>query len=187
MSKFSGYKNNKDLTNFQKNLISKYFINSKNIIYNNILSDEGGRFYHSQIKYMACIMDKNQDIKLPERYIWLSQNQFYRLLIDFLLIDLMPFIMLFGTVFCLLSLSATHNATASSTPPPTRQPRRKPGSGWRDGWARRSRRWRCCGRPSSSTRSASTSAFYQVAWPAKKGCLSSVGSEVMHVFLMMEL
>ena len=24
---------------------------------------------------MACIMDKNQAIKLPECYIWLSQNQ----------------------------------------------------------------------------------------------------------------
>ena len=32
-------------------------------------------YIHSQIKYMACIMDKNQDIKLPECYIWLSQNQ----------------------------------------------------------------------------------------------------------------
>ena len=74
-SKFKGYKKSKDLTNFQKKLISKYFINSKNILYDNILSDEGGRFYHSQIKYMACIMDKNQDIKLPECYIWLSQNQ----------------------------------------------------------------------------------------------------------------
>ena len=74
-SKFKGYKKSKDLTNFQKKLISKYFINSKNVLYDNILSDEGGRFYHSQIKYMACIMDKNQDIKLPESYIWLSQNQ----------------------------------------------------------------------------------------------------------------
>ena len=74
-SKFKGYKKSKDLTNFQKKLISKYFINSKNVLYDNILSDEGGRFYHSQIKYMACIMDKNQDIKLPECYIWLSQNQ----------------------------------------------------------------------------------------------------------------
>ena len=74
-SKFKGYKKSKDLTNFQKKLISKYFINSKNILYDNILSDEGGRFYHSQIKYKACIMDKNQDIKLPESYIWLSQNQ----------------------------------------------------------------------------------------------------------------
>ena len=74
-SKFKGYKKSKDLTNFQKKLISKYFINSKNVLYDNILSDEGGRFYHSQIKYKACIMDKNQDIKLPESYIWLSQNQ----------------------------------------------------------------------------------------------------------------
>ena len=74
-SKLRNYKKNKDLTSFQKNLISKYFINSKNIIYNNILSDEGGRFYHSQIKYMACKLNKYQSIKLPDRYIWLSQNQ----------------------------------------------------------------------------------------------------------------
>ena len=74
-SKLKYYKKNKDLTSFQKNLISKYFINSKNIIYDNILSDEGGRFYHSQIKYMACKLNKSQNIKLPDRYIWLSQNQ----------------------------------------------------------------------------------------------------------------
>ena len=74
-SKFKGYKKSKDLTNFQKKLISKFFINSKDKIYDNILSDEGGRFYHSQIKYMACRLDKNQDIVLPESYIWLSQNQ----------------------------------------------------------------------------------------------------------------
>ena len=74
-SRFIGYRKSKDLTNFQKILISKYFINSKNVLYDNILSDEGGRFYHSQIKYMACELDKYQDIKLPERYIWLSQNQ----------------------------------------------------------------------------------------------------------------
>ncbi len=74
-SKLNGYKKNKDLTNFQKKLISKYFINSKNILYDNILSDEGGRFYHSQIRYMVCKLNKNQDIELPECYIWLSQNQ----------------------------------------------------------------------------------------------------------------
>ena len=75
-SKFIGYKKNNDLTNFQKNLISNYFTNSKTeIIYDNILSDEGGRFYHAQIKYMACKLNKNQDINLPDHYIWLSQNQ----------------------------------------------------------------------------------------------------------------
>ena len=74
-SKLKNYKKNKDLTNFQKNLISKYFIRSKDIIYNNILSDEGGRFYHSQIKYMACKLGNKQNIDLPDCYIWLSQNQ----------------------------------------------------------------------------------------------------------------
>ena len=74
-SRLKNYKKSKDLTSFQKNLISKYFIKSKNIIYDNILSDEGGRFYHSQIKYMACKLNKYQNIKLPDRYIWLSQNQ----------------------------------------------------------------------------------------------------------------
>ena len=74
-SQFIGYKKSKDLTNFQKKLISKFFISSKHKIYNNILSDEGGRFYHSQIKYMACKLNKYQEVKLPESYIWLSQNQ----------------------------------------------------------------------------------------------------------------
>ena len=74
-SQFIGYKKSKDLTNFQKKLITKFFINSKDKIYDNILSDEGGRFYHSQIKYMACKLNKDQEIELPESYIWLSQNQ----------------------------------------------------------------------------------------------------------------
>ena len=75
-SKFNNYKKNDNLTNFQKKIISNYFINS-NIkkIYDNILSDEGGRFYHSQIRYMACELGKKKDIKLPESYIWLSHNQ----------------------------------------------------------------------------------------------------------------
>ena len=80
ISKLNGYKKSKELNNFQKKLISKYFMNSKDIVYNNILSDEGGRFYHSQIKYMACRLDKNQDIELPECYIWLSQNQIINLI-----------------------------------------------------------------------------------------------------------
>ena len=75
-SKFNNYKKNKDLTDFQKKLISDYFVNSKfEKLYDNILSDEGGRFYHSQIRYMACKLNKKHNIKLPENYIWLSQNQ----------------------------------------------------------------------------------------------------------------
>ena len=75
-SEFYGYKKNNNLTNFQKKLISYYFINTRTKkVYDNILSDEGGRFYHSQIRYMACELDQNIDIKLPESYIWLSNNQ----------------------------------------------------------------------------------------------------------------
>ena len=75
-SKIDGYKKNNNLTNFQKKLIFNYFINSKGKkVYDNILSDEGGRFYQSQIRYMAYELDQKKDIKLPESYIWLSQNQ----------------------------------------------------------------------------------------------------------------
>jgi len=75
------YKNNIDLTGFQKKIIYKYFINRRsNILYNNILSDEGGRFFHSQIRYMACKLKKNENINLPENYIWLSKNQIIKLI-----------------------------------------------------------------------------------------------------------
>ncbi len=75
-SKLSNFKKNEDLTDFQKKLLSKYFINSgKKLFYDNILSDEGGRFYHSQIRYMVYKLKENENIILPENYIWFSQNQ----------------------------------------------------------------------------------------------------------------
>ena len=80
-SKIDGYKKNNNLTNFQKKLIFNYFINSNGKkVYDNILSDEGGRFYQSQIRYMAYELDQKKDIKLPESYIWLSQNQVINLI-----------------------------------------------------------------------------------------------------------
>ena len=74
-SKLLNFKNNRNLTSFQKRLISNYFMKKKNIIYNNILSDEGGRFYHSQIKYTAYELSEDENIDLPFNYIWLSTNQ----------------------------------------------------------------------------------------------------------------
>ena len=74
-SKFKGYKKNKDLTNFQKKLISKYFINSKNVLYDNILSEEGGRFFRCQIRYMIVEIESNVLNKIPNNLIWLSHNQ----------------------------------------------------------------------------------------------------------------
>jgi len=75
-SNLSELKRNNSLTNFQKKILFRYFLNrSKKKIYDNILSDEGGRFYHAQIKYTAYKLKVNENIKLPMNYIWLSYNQ----------------------------------------------------------------------------------------------------------------
>ncbi len=75
-SNLSNFKKNNNLTDFQKKILSRYFLNkTKKKIYDNILSDEGGRFFHSQIKYTAYKLNNNENIKLPMNYIWLSYNQ----------------------------------------------------------------------------------------------------------------
>ena len=80
-SNLISFKKNKSLTVFQKKLISKYFLNQKSKkIYDNILSDEGGRFFHSQIKYTACKLNKTENFNLPFNYIWLSNNQIIELI-----------------------------------------------------------------------------------------------------------
>lgn len=80
-SNLISFKKNKSLTIFQKKLISKYFLNQKSKkIYNNILSDEGGRFFHSQIKYIACKLNQTENLNLPFNYIWLSNNQIIELI-----------------------------------------------------------------------------------------------------------
>ena len=80
-SNLISFKKNKSLTVFQKKLISKYFLSQKSKkIYNNILSDEGGRFFHSQIKYTACKLNQTENLNLPFNYIWLSNNQIIELI-----------------------------------------------------------------------------------------------------------
>tara|TARA_Y100000591_G_scaffold333312_1_gene375616 strand:+ start:1886 stop:3148 length:1263 start_codon:yes stop_codon:yes gene_type:complete len=80
-SNLISFKKNKSLTVFQKKLISKYFLSQKSKkIYDNILSDEGGRFFHSQIKYTACKLNKTENFNLPFNYIWLSNNQIIELI-----------------------------------------------------------------------------------------------------------
>ena len=78
-SDFATYKNNLDIPNEQKNIISKYFLNKKkNIyksIYDNIISDEGGRFYHCEVRNIAIMLEEHQGNKFPNNYIWISQNQ----------------------------------------------------------------------------------------------------------------
>ena len=60
-----------------KHYLKKYFIDNKSgkIKYNKIHSDEGGRFYHSQNKYVVVEIDNNERIKTDNNYMWMSQNQ----------------------------------------------------------------------------------------------------------------
>ncbi|MDD5594497.1 MAG: NDP-hexose 2,3-dehydratase family protein [Candidatus Margulisbacteria bacterium] len=45
------------------------------IRYAAILSEEGGRFYHSQNKYMVVEAAETEEFKLPENYIWMTVAQ----------------------------------------------------------------------------------------------------------------
>ncbi len=77
-SDIKNYKKDRNLMNFQKELLNKIFFNTKyqnNKIFDNILSDEGGRFFHCQIRYVATLLKEDFNFKLPETYIWISQNQ----------------------------------------------------------------------------------------------------------------
>lgn len=53
------------------------FINSSAdmVRYCRILSEEGGRFYHSQNQYMVIEMDTEEPIDIPENYIWMTLSQ----------------------------------------------------------------------------------------------------------------
>ena len=77
-SDISGYNKNNNLNIIEKNFIKKFFmskLSKKNIIFDNILSDEGGRFYQCQIRYVVSLI-KYDDIKIiPQNYMWLSHNQ----------------------------------------------------------------------------------------------------------------
>jgi oxidase EvaA len=81
-SDFVNYKKNYDLTNFKKNIINENFVNKKNgkLLYNTIQSDEGGRFYKSQICYSVFQLFDNYNLKISENYIWISHNQMINLI-----------------------------------------------------------------------------------------------------------
>ena len=71
------------MINFQKKILKNFFLNKKyklKKIYDNILSDEGGRFYNCQIRYIVLKLNNNTAIKIPKNYIWISHNQ----MIDFI-------------------------------------------------------------------------------------------------------
>ena len=69
--------NNRNHTNIMRLHLKKYFIyNTRGkIMYSKIHSDEGGRFFHSQNKYVVVEIDNNERIKTDNNYMWMSQNQ----------------------------------------------------------------------------------------------------------------
>ena len=77
--------NTSDLLNFDKDrnlsILQKYYIKNYflkcnyKVEYDNILSEEGGRFYKCQIRYMIINLDFHKLTKIADNYIWLSHNQ----------------------------------------------------------------------------------------------------------------
>ena len=77
-SDLKNYNSSNNLENFEKKILKDFFLNKKKkykSIYDNILSDEGGRFFNCEIRYKALQINNNTKIKIPHNYIWISQNQ----------------------------------------------------------------------------------------------------------------
>ena len=61
-SDINSYKKIHTLSVFQKKLLNNLLMKKNKkfkIVYDNILSDEGGRFYNCEIKYKALLVNKN--------------------------------------------------------------------------------------------------------------------------------
>jgi oxidase EvaA len=76
---YKNYNKDKNLSNDQRLLITNFFNNKrfrkKNTLFNNIISDEGGRFYRCEVRNIAVKLDEDLNINLPDTYFWVSQNQ----------------------------------------------------------------------------------------------------------------
>ena len=70
---FSNYEER--VTNGYKPTFGEYFLENKmvNVIYDNLQSEEGGRFYHFQNRNM--ILETQDELILPENFIWMTLNQ----------------------------------------------------------------------------------------------------------------
>lgn len=78
-SDINDFKKNHNIPAYEKKIINHFF-NNKKYLYNNIHSDEGGRFYHTQIKRVVIEADKEFEKNLDPRFIWISHNQFINLI-----------------------------------------------------------------------------------------------------------
>jgi len=78
-SNYKNFNKDKNLSYEQRFLITNFFSNKrfrkKNTLFDNIISDEGGRFYHCEIRNIAVKLNEDLNIDLPDTYFWVSQNQ----------------------------------------------------------------------------------------------------------------
>jgi oxidase EvaA len=78
-SNYKNFNKDKNLSYKQRFLITNFFSNKrfrkKNTLFDNIISDEGGRFYHCEIRNIAVKLNEDLNIDLPDTYFWVSQNQ----------------------------------------------------------------------------------------------------------------
>lgn len=84
-SDISEYNKNNNTNNIDKKLYKDFFIHKKNmtnIIFDNILSDEGGRFYQCQVRCMISFVNFKKIKTIPNNYIWLSYNQIVEMIRD---------------------------------------------------------------------------------------------------------
>ena len=78
-SDIKDFKNNLNIPSYEKKII-KYFFKKNKYVYNNTHSDEGGRFYQTQIKRVVVNVDNKLSKKLNTKFIWISHNQFLSLI-----------------------------------------------------------------------------------------------------------
>ena len=77
-SDISEFNKNSIFNKIEKKFYKEYFTLKKgkaNIIFDNILSDEGGRFYQCQVRCMITSVNYKEVKNIPNNYMWLSYNQ----------------------------------------------------------------------------------------------------------------
>ena len=77
-SDISEFNKNSTFNRLEKKFYDGYFSlkkNKSNIIFDNILSDEGGRFYQCQVRCMVASVNYKEIKNIPNNYMWLSYNQ----------------------------------------------------------------------------------------------------------------
>ena len=78
-SDIKDYKNNLNIPSYERKIIG-FFFKKKKYLYNELHSDEGGRFHHTQIKRVVLKSDNKIEKKLNSKFIWISHNQFVNLI-----------------------------------------------------------------------------------------------------------